>query len=176
MARLCGDDGLSLRMASGGTTLPREPGHLRSKSGEIHSSKSLKLWWDTDSIISGNVLSFLFGERDETIKAARLVINRMKQVKTLSMTRREMRFFAKDLESGKFGVRYSYHNFYTKLIRKLINLGFLERDVVVWDAKRQRTIIVYQLKLQSIPERPPQAGFVRQAWQVAKGWNDMIQS
>ena len=91
------------------------------------------------------------------------------------MTRRELRFFAKELESGKLGVKYSYHNFYTKLIRKLLDLGFLEKDVVVWDAKRQKTATVYQLRLQSIPERPPQAGFIKQAWQVAKGWNDLVQ-
>jgi hypothetical protein len=140
------------------------------------SSKSLKLWWSTESIGKGNVLSFLFGDRDETIKAAKLTIDRMKQVDTLSMTKREMRFFAKELESGKLGVKYSYHNFYTKLIRKLLDLGFLEKGVVVWDAKRKRTSAVYQLKLQQIPERPPQAGFVKQTWQVAKGWNDLVQT
>jgi hypothetical protein len=121
------------------------------------------------------VLSFLFGDRDETIKAAELTIERMRQTNTLSMTKREMRFFAKELESGKLGVKYSYHNFYTKLIRKLLDMGFLEKDVVVWDAKRQHTASVYQLRLQSIPERAPQTGFVKQAWQVAKGWNDLVQ-
>jgi hypothetical protein len=139
------------------------------------SSKSLKLWWNPESIGRGNVLGFLFGDRKETVKAAKLTIDRMKQVNTLSMTKRELRYFAKELESGKLGVKYSYHNFYTKLIRKLLDMGFLEKDVVVWDAKRQHTATVYQLRLQSIPERPPQSGFVKQAWQVAKGWNDLVQ-
>jgi hypothetical protein len=140
------------------------------------STKSIKLWWNTSSVGKGNVLSFLFGERDETIKAAKLTIDRMKQTNTLSMTRREMRFFAKDLESGKLGVKYSYHNFYTKLIRKLLDLGLLERGVAVWDAKHQKTAVVYQLKLQNIPDRAPSSGFFKQAWQVSKGWNDLIQS
>lgn len=139
------------------------------------SSKSLKLWWNAESIGKGNVLAFLFGDRAETVKAAKLTIDRMKQVNTLSMTKRELRFFAKELQSGKLGVKYSYHNFYTKLIRKLLELGFLEKGVVVWDANLRRTASVYQLRLQSIPERPPQAGFVKQAWQVAKGWNDLVQ-
>ena len=138
-------------------------------------SKSFKLWWNAESVGRGNVLSFLFGDRDETIKAAKLTIDRMKQTNTLSMTRRELRFFAKELESGNLGVKYSYHNFYTKLIRKLLDLGFLEKGVAVWDAKHKKTAIVYQLKLQSIPERPPQSGFIKQAWQVAKGWNDLVQ-
>jgi hypothetical protein len=140
------------------------------------SSKSIKLWWGAGPVNKGNVLGFLFGDRDETIRAARLTIDRMKQTNTLSMTKREMRFFAKELESGKLGVKYSYHNFYTKLIRKLLHLGLLERGVVVWDAKHQKTATVYQLKLQSITERPPQGGFVKQTWQVAKGWNDLVQS
>ena len=140
------------------------------------STKSIKLWWSAGSVNKGNVLGFLFGDRDETIKAATLTIDRMKQTNTLSMTRREMRFFAKELESGTLGVKYSYHNFYTKLIRKLLDLGLLERGVVVWDARHQKTATVYQLKLQSITERPPQGGFIKQAWQVAKGWNDLVQA
>jgi hypothetical protein len=140
------------------------------------SSKSYRLWWNEDAIGKGNALNFLFGDRDQTIKAAKLTIERMKQVNTLSMTRRELRFFAKELESGKFGFKYSYHNFYTKLVKKLLQLGFLEKGVVVWDAKRRVTASVYQLKLQQITERPPSSGFIKQAWQVAKSWNDMIQS
>lgn len=140
------------------------------------SSKSLKLWWNTESIGKSNILEFLFGSRDETIKAAKLTIDRMKEVNTLSMTKRELRFFAKDLESGKFGFKYSYHNFYTKLVRKLLDMGFLERDVSIWDASRRKVSFVYQLKVQSIPERPPQSGFVKQVWHVAKGWNDLVQS
>ena len=139
------------------------------------SSKSVKLWWNEDSVRNGNVLGLLFGERDETIKAAKLTIARMKESNTLSMTKRELRFFAKELETGRLGVKYSYHNFYTKLIRKLLDLGFLDKDVVVWDSKRRTTAAVYQLRLQSIPDRPPQSGFVKQAWQVAKGWNDLVQ-
>jgi hypothetical protein len=140
------------------------------------SSKSVKLWWNHELVSSGNVLGFLFGERDETIKAARLMIAKMKQVNTLSMTKRELRYFAKDLESGKLGVKYSYHNFYTKLVKKLLELGFMEKDVIIWDAKHAKTPRVYQLKLQSIPERPPQSGFVKQAWYVARGWNDLVQA
>jgi hypothetical protein len=139
------------------------------------SSKSVKLWWNEGTLSSGNILGLLFGERDETVRAANLTVERMKQTNTLSMTKREMRFFAKELESGKPGVKYSYHNFYTKLLRKLLDMGLVEKDVLIWDAKRRKTVSVYQLRLQQIPERPPQSGFVKQAWQAAKGWNDLIQ-
>ncbi len=91
------------------------------------------------------------------------------------MTKRQIRFFAKDLEEGKLGTKYSYHNFYVKLLRKLLDMGFIEKDVLIWDDRRKKTEAVYQLKIQSIPERGPQGGFVRHAWQVAKGWNDLIE-
>ena len=81
------------------------------------SSKSIKLWWNADSVGRGNELGFLFGEREATVRAAKMTIDRMKQTNTLSMTKREMRVFAKDLESGKLGVKYRYLNFFTKLVR-----------------------------------------------------------
>jgi len=137
--------------------------------------KSIKLYWNEKTLSSGDALGLLFGDRKETLKAARLAIARMKETPTLSMTKREMRFFAKELQSGKLGVKYSYHNFYTKLLKKLLEMGLVEKDVLIWDQKRRKTIAVYQLRLQSIPERAPQSGFVRQAWQIAKGWNDLVQ-
>jgi hypothetical protein len=138
--------------------------------------KSIKLFWNEKTLHGGDVLGLLFGDRKETLKAAKLVISRMKESNTLSMTKRELRFFAKELQTGKLGVKYSYHNFYTKLLRKLLDMGFVEKDVLIWDSKRRKTVAVYQLKIQSIPERAPQGGFVRHAWQLAKGWNDLVQS
>ena len=138
------------------------------------ASKSVKLYWNERTVVRGDTLGLLFGDRKETIRTVRLVIEKMKQSPTLSMTKREMRFFAKDLETGKLGVKYSYHNFYVKLLRKLLEMGFVEKDVLIWDDKRKKTEKVYQLKLQSIPERGPQGGFVKQAWQLAKGWNDLV--
>ncbi|MBI3858716.1 MAG: hypothetical protein HY296_00535 [Thaumarchaeota archaeon] len=139
------------------------------------SSKSIKLWWSDRLMSSGNILGFLYGERKDTVAAANLMVTRMKTSPNLSMTKREMRFFAKDLETGKAGVKYSYHNFYTKLLRKLLDMGFVEKDVLVWDARRKKTASVYQLKIQPASERAPQGGFVKHAWHIAKGWNDLIQ-
>jgi len=140
------------------------------------SQKSIKLYWNDKTVNSGNVLALLFGERESTREAAQILVQRMKRNSHLAMTRREMRFFAKDLESGKVGVKYSYHNFYVKMLRKLLNLGFVEKDILIWDDRRRKTEAVYQLKFQPIPERPPQGGFVKQSWQLARGWNDLIKS
>ena len=139
-------------------------------------TKSIKLHWDAKSIANGDVLAVLFGDRKETMAAAKTLVRRMKSNANLAMTKREMRFFAKDLEVGKLGPKYSYHNFYTKLLRKLLDMGFIEKDVLIWDDRSKKTKAVYQLKLQSIPERGPTSGFVKQAWQLANGWNEMIKA
>ena len=138
-------------------------------------AKSIKLYWNEKTVGRGDTLGLLFGDRKETTKAVRLVIEKMKSSSTLSMTRREMRFFAKELETGKLGVKYSYHNFYTKLLRKLLDFGLVEKNVLIWDPARRKTVAVYQLKIQQITERPPSGGFVKMAWHIAKGWNDIIQ-
>ncbi len=137
-------------------------------------TKSIKLHWNEKAINNGDVLAVLFGDRKDTLDAAKTLIGRMKSKQNLSMTKREMRFFAKDLEKGTVGVKYSYHNFYMKLLKKLLEMGFIEKDVLIWDDKRKKTEAVYQLRIQSIPERGPQGGFVKQAWQIAKGWNDLV--
>jgi hypothetical protein len=139
-------------------------------------AKSIKLYWNDKSIGNGDILTVLFGERKDTIDTAKTLIGRMKSNANLSMTKREMRFFAKDLQTGKLGVKYSYHNFYMKMLRKLLDMGFIEKDVLIWDDKRKKTEAVYQLRLQSIPERGPQGGFIKQAWQLAKGWNDLVRA
>ncbi len=136
--------------------------------------KSIKLYWNDRTVSNGEVLVLLFGDRKQTLDAAKTLIARMKSNQNHAMTKREMRFFAKDLEDGKLGVKYSYHNFYVKLLRKLLDMGFIEKDVLIWDDRRKKTEAVYQLKLQSIPERGPQGGFIKQAWQLAKGWNDYL--
>jgi hypothetical protein len=139
-------------------------------------TRSVKLYWDGKIISNGDVISFLYGDRKETREATRLLVDRMKSNAHHAMTRREMRMFAKELEKGSGKVKYSYHNFYTKLLRKLLEMGFIEKDVLIWDDRRKKTEAVYQLRLQAIPERAPQGGFIKQAWQIAKGWNDYIRS
>jgi hypothetical protein len=138
--------------------------------------KAVKLYFDSRNMSGKKILNLIFGERKETLKAAELLILRMKNNGHLAITRREVRALAKEIDSGKHGFRYSYHNFYTKMLRKLISLGFIEREVLIWDEFRKKTESVYQLKLQQIPERPPQGGFIKHAWYIAKAWNDYVKS
>lgn len=134
-------------------------------------SKSIKLWWG--SIGSGDVLGIIFGERNETVRVAGLMIDLMKRDVSLSITRRDLRTLAVDFGSGKLGVKYSYHNFYAKLVRKLVNLGFVDK-CLIWNPHKRTTQKVHQLRIQPIPDRPPPSSFVRSAWQIARAWNDLV--
>jgi hypothetical protein len=138
--------------------------------------KAVKLYLDQKNMEQSKILNLIFGERKETINAAKMLIGKMKANKHLALTRREMRAFAKELESGKYGIKYSYHNFYTKMLKKLLDLGFIEKNVLIWDEQKKKTESVYQIKLQAIPERPPQGGFIKHAWQIAKAWNEFVKS
>ncbi len=135
-------------------------------------AKSFKIW--VGAIGKESVLSALFGNRDETVKVAELLIWRMKEGDRLSISRRQMRVFAEEIAAGKLGVRYSYHNFYTKLLRKLLILGLVEKSMM-WSPKRRTTVWAYRLVPQSISQRPPPTGFYRLLWQVAKEWNELIE-
>lgn len=138
--------------------------------------KSVKLYWDEKEIAKGNIMSLIFGERQETVDAALLLIRKMKQNEDtkLSMTRKQLRIFAEQLQKGELGVKYSYHNFYTKLLRKLLTLGFIEKDVPAWNDRLKRTQPVYQLRTQIIPARANTSGFAKYAWQICNAWNELI--
>ena len=56
------------------------PRHLGE---ETRLPKSIKLYQDAKTLGSGTVLGFLFGDREETINAPNLTVERMKQVNTL---------------------------------------------------------------------------------------------
>jgi hypothetical protein len=136
----------------------------------------VKLYWDEKEIAKGNVMALIFGERKETVDAALLLIRKMKENPDtrFSMTRKQLRMFAEKLQTGELGVKYSYHNFYTKLLRKLLTLGFVEKDVPVWNDRLKRTQPVYQLKTQLIPARITTSGFAKYAWQICSAWNELI--
>lgn len=61
-----------------------------------------------------------------------------------------------------------------KLLRKLLTLGFIEKDVPAWNDRLKRTQPVYQLRIQVIPSRASTSGFAKYAWQICNAWNELI--
>ena len=92
----------------------------------------------------------------------------------LAMTKRRAEVLREGLGGREAGREVQLPQLLRQAAEEAPRPGFIEKDVLIWDEKRKKTEAVYQLKLQPIPERGPQGGFVKQAWQLAKGWNDLV--
>ena len=77
-----------------------------------------------------------------------------------------------DTDKGPF--RYSRRNFYMTVIRTLVDMGFVSRNVPVWIESSRKTLYVYSRNLFDIPGKPPSVGFWRLSYYVARKWNDLF--
>ena len=50
------------------------------------------------------------------------------------------------LDNGTF-YKYSRRNFYMTVIRTLLDMGFIQRNVPIWDISRKKTLYVYKKAL-----------------------------
>jgi hypothetical protein len=96
-------------------------------------------------------------------------------------TKNQVSRFADVLQEGKLRlgntpVKYSRRNFYLTVLRSLINMGFLQRNVPVWDEKSRRTLYVYTRNIFDIPKKPPSIGFWRIAYYVCRKWNRLFET
>ena len=91
----------------------------------------------------------------------------------------EVSKFADNLQDGKINVsevpfKYSRRNFYLTILRSLVGMGFIQRNVPVWDEQNRRTSYVYLRNTFDIPKKPPSVGFWRTAYFVCRKWNQMF--
>jgi hypothetical protein len=70
--------------------------------------------------------------------------------------------------------RYSRRNFYLTVLRTLVSLGFVQRNVPVWNETRRQTMYVYARNLFDIPQKPPAVGFWRLAYYTCRKWNELF--
>lgn len=87
--------------------------------------------------------------------------------------------FADALQAGKVNVnglpfRYSRRNFYLTILRTLVELGFVQRNVPIWDDRVKRTLYVYSRNIFDIPQKPPSVGFWRHAYYICRKWNEQF--
>lgn len=85
--------------------------------------------------------------------------------------------FANSLEGGKHmhknaPFKYSRRNFYMTVLKALIKLGFIQRNVPFWDEKSRKTHYVYMRNIFDIPQKPPSVGFWKLSYYVCRKWND----
>jgi len=78
------------------------------------------------------------------------------------------------LYEGKY-LKYSRRNFYVTILRNLVAMGFIQRNVPSWNASRRATQYVYVVNIFDIPKKPPSVGFWRLAYYLCKKWNTLFE-
>jgi len=77
------------------------------------------------------------------------------------------------LENGEL-FKYSRRNFYMTVLRTLVDMGFIQKNMPVWDTKRNKTLYVYSRNFFDIPNKPPTVGFWRLSYYICKKWNKLF--
>ena len=77
------------------------------------------------------------------------------------------------LDNGTF-YKYSRRNFYMTVIRTLLDMGFIQRNVPSWVISRKKTLYVYSRNLLDIPNKPTSIGFWKIAYYICRKWNDIF--
>jgi len=126
-----------------------------------------------------DVFEILFPNRRAQI-AARLLIEELKRNRGW-ISKAQLRALADRLEKGEAAfegrlVRYSKRNFYLTVVRRLVELGFIDRNKPRWSEERRRTIYGYGVEVFKIPKRPPSSGFWRISYYVCKKWNELLEA
>ena len=139
---------------------------------------SARLNFSEESIHAANdALDIVFPNR-KTRDAAKLFVQWLKN-KGGSASKNAVSDFADELQKGSVTSRempfsYSRRNFYLTLVRTLVDLGFIQRNVPVWDSARKQTVYVYSRNIFDIPQKPPSVGFWRLSYYVCRKWNDLF--
>lgn len=87
------------------------------------------------------------------------------------LAEKEMSLFVRKLEAGDLGFRFSKNNFYKKVLKTFLNLGFVKKDIV-YGGEGGKTLEVYLPIRQPIPTRAPSnPSFWSVTYDVCRWWN-----
>ncbi len=94
-------------------------------------------------------------------------------------TKNSVSEFANSLQLGKAldnGIlfKYSRRNFYMTVLRTLIDMGFIQKNVPIWNESNNKTMYVYSRNIFDIPNKPPTVGFWRISYYICKKWNRLF--
>ncbi|MBI2126971.1 MAG: hypothetical protein HYU02_06650 [Thaumarchaeota archaeon] len=139
--------------------------------------RSVRLNFSDESIHSSDALEIIFPNR-KTRDAARLFVDWLKN-KGGTASKNAVSNFADELHNGSMSVKgipftYSRRNFYLTVLRTLVDLGFIQRNVPVWDSMRRQTIYVYSRNIFDITQKPPSVGFWRLTYYICRKWNELF--
>lgn len=115
-------------------------------------------------------VSMLLFDYEKSRRACRIFLDWLKE-KGGKASKNEISAFAYQLQQGKIdkGFTYSRKSFYKTVLRRLVNLGFIELYQGHYKGRRRW---IYAPVWQPIPKRPPGGrNFYNMAWQICKRWN-----
>jgi|TARA_B100001750_G_C15270078_1_gene477046 hypothetical protein len=126
---------------------------------------------------SKNTIEIIF-PNTKTRKAAKIFVDWIKKQDGIA-TKNAVSEFANSLNNGTNSEEFSYfkysrRNFYMTVLRKLIDMGFIQHNVPIWDSKLNKTIHVYKINIFDIPKKPPQIGFWKLSYYMCKKWNKLF--
>jgi len=139
----------------------------------------MRIYLTEEKILSAHdALEILFPNK-KTQTAARLFVDWLKENGGRA-TKNQVSQFADMLQEGKLRlganpVKYSRRNFYLTVLKTLVSMGFIQRNVPTWDDKSRKTLYIYARNFFDIPKKPPSVGFWRLAYYVCRKWNNMFQ-
>ena len=126
---------------------------------------------------ASDALEIIFPNRKTQI-AARIFVKWLKE-REGQAPKTAVSIFAEEMQNGNLEnkgrpFKYSKRNFYLTVLKTLIAMGFIRRNVPVWDERSKRTLYVYMRNIFDIPQKPPSVGFWRLSYYVAKKWNKIF--
>ncbi len=108
--------------------------------------------------------------RKDSRRAGDALIEELRRRKKL--TEPEMSQFAHRLDRGELGFRFSRTNFYRKVLRTFVDLGFIGKSLV--PGENNKNIRVYKAIRQPITSHKPTPSFWSVAYDTCKWWNEMM--
>jgi hypothetical protein len=154
---------------------PKESFSVRPRSA---TKGGMRIIFSEEKIIgASDALEIIFPNR-KTQTAARIFVKWLKD-KGGQSSKTAVSLFAEEMQGGRLDgngrpFRYSKRNFYMTVLKTLISMGFIRRNVPVWDERGKRTLYVYVRNIFDIPQKPPSVGFWRLSYYVAKKWNKIF--
>ena len=130
-----------------------------------------------EKVMSNNIFEIIFpGIKSK--KAAELFV-KVLQKSNGKATKNSVSDFANNLQNGILMengelFKYSRRNFYMTVLRTLVDMGFIQKNMPIWDTKRNKTLYVYSRNFFDIPNKPPTVGFWRLSYYICKKWNKLF--
>lgn len=126
---------------------------------------------------TGNFFEIIFPEKKTRIAAEQF--SQLLVKNNGIATKNSVSEFANSLQNGIIldngnHYKYSRRNFYMTVIRTLVDMGFIQRNVPIWDISKKKTLYVYSRNLLDIPNKPPSVGFWKISYYICRKWNDIF--